>query len=389
MAIWLLDAVIIQFLLCFLSVSEFKLESIMACRRSTALYTLTTLLLPLLLIGCGDSSSTSGDDASGRVTYKMAEEAAVTRTNPETGVTWTVRIRTDEGNGASAKQMAESVLSTSPDIAAMVGLYNYNPPAILQAVEARDKLDQVKIIGFDENELTLAAIKEGKIVGTIVQNPYLFGFRSVELLAAEVRGQEYEVPDDGLFYVPTRVISQDNVDAFSSEVTNIREGNGPLPEHNADRDMSERVNIHFVANLPDPFWKLANRGCDLAAKTFNAEVSFHEPERSSVALQKQYVEDKMSEIDGLAISVVNPAAQTELINTWAEKFKVIAVDSDAPESDRLFYLGTSNVAAGRQAGDLVAKSVPEGGEVVIFVGPLTQANARERAQGVIDALLGQ
>ena len=153
--------------------------------------------------------------------------------------------------------------------------------------------------------------------------------------------------------------------------------------------MSKRVNIHFVANLPDPFWKLANRGCELAEEKFNAEVSFHEPERSSVALQKQYVEDKMAEIDGLAISVVNPAAQTELINEWAEKFAVIAVDSDAPESDRLFYLGTSNVAAGRQAGELVAKSAPEGGEVIIFVGPLTQANARERAQGVINALLGQ
>lgn len=348
--------------------------------------TLALALSTLLLVGCGGGSDADGD---GPVTWEMVRDAAVTRTNPDTGVEWTIRIRTDEGNGASAKRMVENVLSTNPDVAAMVGLYNYNPPAILQAVEAGGKLDQIKIIGFDENELTLAAIKEDKIVGTIVQNPYEFGFRSVELLAAKVRGQEIEGPVKGLLYVPTRVINQSNVDAFTNEVTNIREGNGPVPEHNADRDMSKRVNIHFVANLPDPFWKLANRGCDLAEKTFNAEVSFHEPERSSVALQKQYVEDKMSEIDGLAISVVNPAAQTELINEWAKKFAVIAVDSDAPQSDRLFYLGTSNVAAGRQAGDLVAKSVPKGGEVIIFVGPLTQANARERAQGVINALFGQ
>lgn len=340
----------------------------------------------LALIGCGGDGET---DTDGPVTWEMARDDSVTRTNPDTGVTWTVRIRTDEGNGASAKRMVENVLSTNPDVAAMIGLYNYNPPAILQAVEAGDKLEQIKIFGFDENELTLAAIKEDKIVGTIVQNPYEFGFKSVELLSAMVRGQDIDVPENGLLYVPTRVINPDNVDAFTSEVTNIREGNGPVPDHNADRDMTKRVNIHFVANLPDPFWKLANRGCDLAEKTFNAEVSFHEPERSSVALQKQYVEDKMSEIDGLAISVVNPAAQSELINEWAKKFKVIAVDSDAPESDRLFYLGTSNVAAGQQAGELIAQTVPGGGEVIIFVGPLTQANARERAQGVINALLGQ
>ncbi|MEM9345148.1 MAG: substrate-binding domain-containing protein [Planctomycetota bacterium] len=358
-----------------------------ACLLKPFALLLPTLLIPL--IGCGGGGADSDADADGPVTWQMARDKAVTRKNPETGVEWTVWIRTDEGNGASAKRMVENVLSTNPDVAAMVGLYNYNPPAILQAVEARDKLEQIKIIGFDENELTLAAIKEDKIVGTIVQNPYMFGFRSVELLAAKVRGQEIDVPDNGLMYVDTRVITQENVDAFNSEVTNIREGNGPVPEYNADRDMSKRVNIHFVANLPDPFWKLANRGCDLAEEKFNAEVSFHEPERSSVALQKQYVEDKMSEIDGLAISVVNPAAQSELINDWAKQFAVIAVDSDAPESDRLFYLGTSNVAAGRQAGELIAKNVPEGGEVIIFVGPLTQANARERAQGVINALLGQ
>ena len=97
----------------------------------------------------------------------------------------------------------------------------------------------------------------------------------------------------------------------------------------------------------------------------------------------------MLPVAGIAISVRNPNEQVEMINEWCSKVSVIAVDSDADKSDRLFYLGTDNLAAGKQAGNLLAGRVPEGGEVVIFVGELTQANARERAQGVIDALLGQ
>src|SRR5258705_8683965 len=37
-------------------------------------------------------------------------------------------------------------------------------------------------------------------------------------------------------------------------------------------------------------------------------------------------------------------------------------DSDAPNSNRMFYIGTDNVAAGRQAGELVKEALPEGGK---------------------------
>lgn len=357
----------------------------MKMRSLTRLTILGTLMLGLL--SCGKNEA----DNTGPVSWEMARDAAVTRTNPKTGVTWTISIRTDKGNAADATQKAEDALSASPEIVGMVGLYAYNPPAILKAVEDRNLLDKIKIVGFDEDAATLAAVKSGKIVGTVVQNPYEFGFRSVELLAATIRDQETDVPDNGLRYVPTRVIKEDNVAQFASEIESIKAGNGPVPDYNADQyDTDRQVDIHFVANLFDPFWTLAERGCEKGAAAFNADVSFYIPPTGVVSEQKSYVEQSIiGGAEGLAISARNPAGQTEMINQWAKQIKVICVDSDAPESDRLFYLGTDNVAAGRQAGELLAKELPEGGEVVIFVGELTQANARERAQGVIDALLGQ
>jgi len=360
----------------------------------TRLHTTLPLFLSaitLVLVGCGGGDDPA--DADGPVSWEMVRDGAVTRTNPDTGVEWTILgIRTDGGTDRSkAKSNAEDALAVHPDMAGMVGLWAYNPPAILQAVEARGLTDQVKIVGFDENPVTLEAIADGKIVGTIVQNPYEFGFRSVQHLSAVIRDQPVDVPDNELMVVPTRVITGDNVADFRDLTQRILAGNGPVPEYDASQyDTSKRVSMHFVTNVDDPFWDLAESGCNLAAEKFNADVTFYIPPKGQAAEQKTHVESMIANgIDGLAISVKDPKGQTQDINEWAKKMKVVAVDSDAPDSDRLFYLGTDNIAAGRKAGELLAEACPEGGKVMIFVGDLSQANANERAQGVIDALFGQ
>ncbi len=65
----------------------------------------------------------------------------------------------------------------------------------------------------------------------------------------------------------------------------------------------------------------------------------------------------------------------------------ITQDSDAPNTHRLAYVGMDNYLAGRTCGKLVKEAMPEGGEVMIFVGRLGQLNADLRRQGVIDELL--
>lgn len=224
----------------------------MACRRVPTIFQLFALsLAALLLVGCGDCGPAEGQ----RVTWQHVRDCKnITRTNPETGVTWTlVGIRTDGGDSLRAKQNAEDALSAHPDMAGMVGLWQYNPPAILQAVEARGKTGEIKVVGFDEHELTLSAIKDGSCVGTVVQNPYEFGFRSVEYLAATIRGQELDIPDNKLIYVPTRKITAENIDAFQQQVADILAGNGPTPPYNASQyDTSQRVSMQFVTNLTTP-----------------------------------------------------------------------------------------------------------------------------------------
>jgi ribose transport system substrate-binding protein len=90
-----------------------------------------------------------------------------------------------------------------------VGLWAYNPPAILAAVKDKDKVGQIKIVGFDEDPATLQGIVDGAIHGTIVQQPFLFGYESVKLMAALAKGDKSVIPPSGIRHVPHMVITKE------------------------------------------------------------------------------------------------------------------------------------------------------------------------------------
>jgi ribose transport system substrate-binding protein len=332
------------------------------------------------IAGCGQRASNSQGTASANPRdYQYPIQA---------GKYTILGILTDNKDHVKAKANAEDALTRDPDIKCMVGLWAYNPPAILEAVKGRGKAGQIKIVGFDENKTTLQGIKDGDIHGTIVQQPFVFGYKSVELLAAMIRGQKVEFPHNRLF-IPTRSIRAEDVDAFQVEVENMYAGKGQPPKPHFDKyDVQKPVRVAFLTNSVDDFWKLAEEGCKLAEQPHNAKCLVHMPSRGTVEEQKQAIEQFITEeYQGLAISPIDPANQAEVINKACEKMLVICQDSDAPNTNRKFYLGTSNYMAGREAGKLVKEAAPDGGKVIIFVGKLEVLNAQERSRGVIDELL--
>ncbi len=89
-------------------------------------------------------------------------------------------------------------------MAALVGLWSYNGPAILNAVRDAGKTGQVKIIAFDEEDETLAGVKDGSIYGTVVQQPYEFGYQAIKLMAAALAGDRSGIPANKQMFVPTQ-----------------------------------------------------------------------------------------------------------------------------------------------------------------------------------------
>jgi ribose transport system substrate-binding protein len=152
--------------------------------------------------------------------------------------------------------------------------------------------------------------------------------------------------------------------------------------------VEKKVRLAFVTNNASDFWTIARAGCEAAVKELkNVELDFKIPGDGTAASQKRILDDLLvAGEDGIAISPVDPANQTAMLNEAAAKTLVITHDSDAPASNRSFYVGTDNVAAGREAGALIKQALPDGGKIMVFVGTLDAQNAKERYQGIQEAL---
>lgn len=149
----------------------------------------------------------------------------------------------------------------------------------------------------------------------------------------------------------------------------------------------EKIEVAYVTNGIDPFWTIAAAGVRAAAKDFGVDAQVLMPPKGLVD-QKRMIETALANgIDGLAISPIDAANQVRFINDACKVTNVITQDSDAPESNRLCFVGMDNYKAGREAGKLIKEVIPDGGKVMIFVGRLEQLNAQQRRQGIIDELI--
>jgi ribose transport system substrate-binding protein len=129
-----------------------------------------------------------------------------------------VDVRADDVDFARARSNVDDVLAANPDINCMVGFYSYNPPKIYEALQAAGKLGEITVIAFDEDPITLGAIREGHFAGTVVQQPYEWGYQGTKLMAKYLEGDKSDVPQDGLIIVPTKVIDTGNVDEFEKNL---------------------------------------------------------------------------------------------------------------------------------------------------------------------------
>ena len=337
-------------------------------------FVLSAILCPLLVLaGCTGRDKTGGKEIDLGNGYKL------------------IATKTDESKQEVCQAHAEDLLNKRPKVGCLVGLWEYNPPALLRAVKGANK--QVPIVAFDENDQTLAGVKDGSVTGTIVQDPYQFGYQSIKVLAALVKGKDDVLKDwpgiekGNSIFVKHRVITKDNVDDFKDEVKKI------LSEKPANAaDQAGKPKVAFVSNNAYQFWTFAERGAEKAAAEFGVQLAFKKPSDGSAKVQREIIQDLIN--SGYVGIAVSPSDSKNALSFFkddvAPKVALVMTDNDLTDpTARKCYIGTHNYRAGRAAGDLVKKAIPKGGEVAIFVGQMDASNAIERRQGVLDVLAGK
>ncbi len=152
----------------------------------------------------------------------------------------------------------------------------------------------------------------------------------------------------------------------------------------------KKLKLAFVSNNAATFWTIARSGCQDAEKQLgNVSVDFRIPSTGSAAEQQQILDDLVAKgVDGIAVSPINPANQTDFLNKIADQTLLICTDSDAATSKRVCYIGTDNFAAGVEAGKLIKEVLPNGGKIMVFVGYADAQNSKDRFGGIKKALEG-
>ncbi|TPN02789.1 substrate-binding domain-containing protein [Mesorhizobium sp. B2-3-3] len=152
----------------------------------------------------------------------------------------------------------------------------------------------------------------------------------------------------------------------------------------------DKPTLAFVVNGASDFWKAAEAGVKKAQgelPDYTLELKY--PEQSSVAIQQRLMDDLVTAgVKGIMVSAVDPKTSTDGLNKIASQTALFTTDSDAPQTKRVAYIGSSNVDAGKQAAEIAKKAMPNGGKCLGFVGLLGADNAKERIQGMKDGLAG-
>ena len=316
----------------------------------------------------GAAGSTSTDDASKPI---VAGKYTILETI------------TDGADQTVAKRNAENAITKYTDITAFVGLWSYNAPQVLEALKSTGKTGKIRVFAFDEDPTTLAAIAEGNCDGTLVQQPYEFGYQSMKYLKAIADGKPLDVPANKEIPIPVQVVTKDTVAAFNQKLTDLKAAAAA-----ASQAPAGAPKFAFVINNSSDFWSYAQAGLRKAEADFGISAEFLSPAKGNASEQNRVFDNVIQKGDykGVAVSPINPENQTDALNKLAAAMPLITHDSDAPASNRRFYIGTNNVEAGRAMGQFIKKQLPEGGKIIITVGKLDALNAKQRREGLIEEL---
>ena len=188
----------------------------------------------------------------------------------------------------------------------------------------------------------------------------------------------YGVPADGIVDTGVDVVTLDTLTDYDATLTSLG-----IPHTWTAGPPAEAVKVAVIGKSVHPYWANVEKGVADAAASLGVQADFFVPTQEDITAQISTMEGYIAQgYDGIAVAPSDPKAMEATIAAAMEAgIPVITLDTDAPESVRLAYVGTSNKSAGVVAGEEMAKLLPDGGSVAFGTGSLTALNSLERMEG--------
>lgn len=140
--------------------------------------------------------------------------------------------------------------------------------------------------------------------------------------------------------------------------------------------------VLVTANKQVPYWQAAQEGMGEAARQIQVAFDVLGPDDYDPQAEAAAVRDAVNKkVSGIMVSAADAKLITPEVNAAiAAGIPVITIDSDAPESKRLFFVGTNNYQAGVMGGEAAADALKGKGTVIVYTMP-NQPNLEERLSG--------
>ena len=150
---------------------------------------------------------------------------------------------------------------------------------------------------------------------------------------------------------------------------------------------SDEYFVLVSATLQVPYWHAAAAGFSNGAAQMKVRSDFTGPQTYDPKAERDALDQAVQKkATGILLAVTDPALLKDSIDkAVAAGIPVITIDSDAPSSKRLFFIGTNNYQAGFTGGQRLAQELHGKGNVVVFTMP-DQSNLQDRLRGYKDAL---
>jgi len=135
-----------------------------------------------------------------------------------------------------------------------------------------------------------------------------------------------------------------------------------------------------------PFFVPVRKGAEDAGRLVGAEVVYTGPAGFDIQRQVEFMKSAIAQkVDGIACTLPDPSAFNDVVaEARAKGIPVIAINADAPKSERMAYIGQGNYEAGRSMGQQIVKLIPGGGDVILAIHTAGAENLEARIKDVLD-----
>jgi len=139
-----------------------------------------------------------------------------------------------------------------------------------------------------------------------------------------------------------------------------------------------------------PYWEMVEKGAEKAAEKYGIDIEFTGPVRNNMDEQINLLEKAIAaRVDAIIVQGLNGERFTPVIDKAVQRgIPVVTIDTDAPASRRLAYVGTDNEAAGESLGRLVVQTTGGSGKIGVIIGSEVAENQLQRLNGLKNIVKG-